>query len=354
LERLARLGSPAELWQRLRYDGGVRPLLTILLLLGTVARGASALNIYFVDVEGGQATLVVSPSGQSLLIDAGYAGFGGRDAERIKVAAKAAGVSRIDSLLVTHFHSDHVGGVPNLLEVLPVSAIFDYGGSVDDGGKYPADYAAAVAKIEKAKGTHRVLSPGDKIPVKGLDVTVVAAAGKTIQRAGQPNQYCSGLTPRKEGEGDEMGENPQAVGVMIELGKFRFGDFSDITWNKELALLCPENKVGKLDLYLTTHHGGESSKAIWGLAPRVAIMNNGPSKGGDPAGWKVIKASPGLEDLWQIHFAVAGGSGTNAADSFIANVDKDLGEYLKVTAEASGAFTVVNHRNKYSRTYAAR
>lgn len=336
----------------------MRAFFPILLLLGASAYGASALNIYFIDVEGGQSTLVVSPSGQSLLIDAGYAGFSGRDANRIKTAAKAAGVGRIDSLLVTHFHSDHVGGVPNLLEVLPVSNIFDYGPSVDAGGKYPDDYSAAVVKIEKAKGSHRVVKPGEKIPVKGLDVTVVTAAGKTIEHplngAGGPNPYCSGLAPRKEGEGDETGENPQAVGVVIELGKFRFGDFSDITWNKELALLCPDNKVGKLDLYLTTHHGAESSKAIWGLAPRAAIMNNGPTKGGDPAGWRVIKASPGLEDLWQLHFAIAGGSATNAADSFIANVDDDPGEYLKVTAESSGAFTVLNHRNRFSKTYPAR
>jgi competence protein ComEC len=302
---------------------------------------------------------VVSPSGQSLLIDAGYAGFGGRDANRIKTAAKAAGVARIDYLLVTHFHSDHAGGVPNLLEVLPVTNMLDYGPSVDAGGKYSDDYAAVLAKIEKTKGArHIVATPGDKIPVKGLDVTVVVAAGKTIQHplngAGKANQYCSGLAPRKEGQGDEMGENPQAVGVVIELGKFRFGDFSDITWNKELALLCPDNKAGKLDLYLTTHHGGESSKAIWGLAPRVAIMNNGPRKGGDPAGWKVVEASPGLEDLWQLHFAIAGGSETNTADSFIANVDDDLGEYLKVTAEPSGAFTVINHRNKFSKTYPAK
>ena len=338
----------------MRYDCGVRGLLLSLLLLGASAHAASVLNIYFIDVEGGQSTLVVSPSGQSLLIDAGYAGFSGRDANRIKTAAKAAGVGRIDYLLVTHFHSDHVGGVPNLLEVLPVTNILDYGPSVDAGGKYPDDYAAVLTKIEKAKGTHRVVTPGDKIPVKGLDVTVVTAAGKTIQRAGVPNPYCSGLAPRKEGDGDETGENPQAVGVVIELGKFRFGDFSDITWNKELALLCPDNKAGKLDLYLTTHHGGESSKAIWGLAPRVAIMNNGPRKGGDPTGWKVVKASPGLEDLWQLHFAVAGGSDTNTADTLIANVDDDLGEYLKVTAESSGAFTVVNHRNKFSKTYPAK
>lgn len=333
------------------YDDGVRRLRALLLLLSVSALG-KPLEIYFIDVEGGQSTLLVSPSGQTLLIDAGYAGFGGRDAERIKTAAKAAGIGHIDYLLVTHYHSDHAGGVPNLLEVLKVSNILDYGPSIDAGGKYPEEYAAAVSKIEKLKGTHKVVMPGDKIPVKGLDVTVVTAAGKHIERAGPANQYCSGIQPHPEGSGDESGENPQAVGIVVELGKFRFGDFSDITWNKELALLCPENKAGKLDLYLTTHHGGESSKAIWGLAPRVAIMNNGATKGGDPAGWKVVRNSPGLEDLWQLHFALAGGSDTNANDVFIANPAEDLGEYIKVTAEPTGAFTVVNHRNKFTRTYA--
>ena len=321
-----------------------------ILLLAAVSACGKPLEIYFIDVEGGQSTLVVSPSGQSLVIDAGYPGFGGRDAERIKTAAKSAGVGHIDYLLVTHYHNDHVGGVPNLLEVLKVSNVLDYGPSVDAGGKYPDEYAAAISKIP----SHHVVMPGEKIPIKGLDVTVLTAAGKHIEGPGIPNQYCAGIEKRPEGAGDETGENPQAVGIVIELGKFRFGDFSDITWNKELGLLCPENKAGKLDLYLATHHGGESSKAIYGLAPRVTIINNGATKGADPAGWKVLRASPGLEEIWQLHFALAGGSDTNANDVFIANPAEDLGEYLKVTAEPTGAFTVLNHRNKFTRTYAAK
>ena len=158
------------------------------LLLPGAARAARTLDIYFIDVEGGQSTLVVAPSGQSLLIDAGYAGFSGRDADRIWTAAKAAGVKRIDTLLITHYHEDHVGGVPNLLQRLPVTAFLDYGPSVDEGGKYPAAYAAAFAK-----GMHRVVAPGDNIAVKGLEVTVVAAAGKHIERKGEPNPYCAGV-----------------------------------------------------------------------------------------------------------------------------------------------------------------
>jgi competence protein ComEC len=321
----------------------VKALLSVLLFLA-VPVFAKPLEIFFIDVEGGQSTLVVSPSGQSFLIDAGYPGFGGRDAERIKTVAKAAGIGHIDYLLVTHYHDDHVGGVPNLLQVLKVSNVLDY------GGKYPDDYAAAISKIP----SHHIATPGEKIPIKGLDITVVTAAGKHIERPGIPNPYCSGIEGHPEGSGDETGENPQAVGVMIELGKFRFGDFSDITWNKELALLCPENKAGKLDLYLATHHGGLSSKAIWGLAPRVTIINNGATKGADPLGWKVLRDSPGLEEIWQLHFALAGGSEANTNDVFIANPAEDLGEYIKVSAEPTGAFTVTNHRNKFTKTYAAK
>jgi beta-lactamase superfamily II metal-dependent hydrolase len=311
------------------------------------AHAAKTVDLYLIDVEGGQATLVVAPSGQSLLIDTGYTGFGGRDALRIAAAAKEAGVKRIDTLLITHFHDDHVGGVANLLDRLPVTTFLDHGPSIETKD-YPAPYATAFAK-----GQHRVIAAGDKIPVRDLDVTVVAAGGKAIGGKGEPNPYCAGI-PQSQSD-LEAGENSQSAGVVIQFGKFRFADLGDLTWNKELALLCPENRVGKIDLYLTTHHGGESSKAVWGMAPRVAVMNNGPSKGGDPLGWKNVKASPGLEDLWQLHFALAGGKETNVPDTFIVNVDaNDQGKHLKVSALADGSFTVTNPRNKFSKTYAAK
>jgi len=321
------------------------PLL-LALLTGT-AFGAKTLDLYFIDTEGGQATLVVAPSGQALLIDTGYTGFGGRDTVRIATAAKDAGVKRIDTLLITHFHDDHVGGVANLLDRLPVTTYVDHGPSIETKD-YPSAYATAFAK-----GQHKVVAAGDKIALKDLDVTVVAAAGKAISGKGEPNPNCAGI-PQSQSD-LEAGENSQSVGVVITFGKFRFADLGDLTWNKELALLCPENKVGKIDLYLTTHHGGESPKAIWGMTPRVAVMNNGASKGGDPAGWKNVMASPGLEDLWQLHFALAGGKETNVPDTFIANVDaNDQGRHLKVSALADGSFTVMNPRNKFSKTYNAR
>ena len=327
---------------------GVPTRCLLFLVAASALPAAKTLDIYFIDTEGGQETLVVAPSGQSLLIDTGYTGFGGRDTVRIAAAAKDAGVKRIDSLLITHFHDDHMGGVANLLDRLPVANYLDHGISIETKN-YPTPYAAAFAK-----GQHQVVAPGNKIAIKDLDVTVVAAGGKSNGTKGQPNPNCAGLA---EQQGPlEAGENSQSVGVVITFGKFRFADLGDLTWNKQLALLCPDNKVGKVDLYLTTHHGGaDSPKAFWDMAPRVAIMNNGPMKGGDPLGWKTVKASPGLEDLWQLHFALAGGKDTNVPDTFIANVDtNDQGRHLKVSALADGSFTVTNPRNKFTKTYAAK
>lgn len=327
----------------------MRPLLSMLLLLAGFAQAAKTLDIYFIDVEGGQSTLLISPSGQSLLIDTGWSNFSGRDADRIAAAAKLGHVKRIDYLLITHHHRDHEGGVPNLLERLPVGVFLDHGPSVEPPGDQGKTYEAYEAAA--AKGEHKVVKAGDTIPVKGLEVTVVAASGEAVNRKGEPNSYCAGVAPRQ----NDKSENPQSAGVLVQFGKFRFADLGDLTWNKELALLCPENRVGKVDVYLTTHHGAESPQAIWGMAPRVAIMNNGARKGGAPAGWKVVKASPGLEDLWQLHFAIAGEKEANSPDTFIANVDEHCGgKYLKVSAQPDGSFTVFNPRNKYSKAYMPR
>ncbi len=331
------------------------PTILSLLMCAATVRAANTLDIYFIDVEGGQSTLLVSPSGQSLLIDTGFAGFNGRDPQRIAAAAKAAGLTRIDYLLISHFHGDHVGGVQGLLKLLPVGTFLDHGPSVETAdGKpaYPDPYAAAFSKAQ-----HIVVAPGDKIPVKDLDITVVAAAGKAIGRKGVPNPHCAGLSPRPDNDKDEAGENPQSVGIVVELGKFRFLDLADNTTNKQLALLCPGNRVGKVDLYLTSRHGNRSPTAFRGTSPRVAIMNNGPRKGGLAESVKSVMASPGIEDLWQLHFAVANGKEGNATEAMIANLaegDSDQGLYLKASASADGSFTVTNPRTQYSKTYKAR
>jgi beta-lactamase superfamily II metal-dependent hydrolase len=319
-----------------------------------IAQAAKTLDMYFVDVEGGQATLIVTPAKQSLLVDAGWPGFSGRDAGRIAAAAKAAGVKQIDYLVVTHFHTDHVGGVLQLAEKLPVKTFVDHGPNNETGrnaDELNSTYAKAVAT-----GKHLVVKPGDKIPLKGVDVTVLTADGERIQSpvsgAGMPNPLCGRDFP------EDKTENARSLGVLITFGKFRMINLGDLTSRKEADLVCPENRVGAVDVYLTTHHGTNTSNAdviVHALKPRVAIMNNGAKKGGSPDAWQVIRKSPGLEDLWQLHFAVAGGKENNVPDSFIANLDPNCeGKHLKLAANADGSFLVTNSRNKYEKMYKAK
>ncbi len=321
--------------------------LIFFLLTASAAQGARNLEIFFIDTEGGQSTLIASPGGQAMLIDTGYTGFGGRDANRIAEAAKLAHVKRINVLFLTHYHADHAGGVKNLLQVLPVESFYDHGKKAEDDN-------ANVEEYDKARGgaPHFVYKPGDKIPIKDLDVTVVVAGKKHIETGGVTNPFCAGLAA----EEGETGENPHSGGVVIQFGKFRFADLGDIIWNEELALLCPQNRVGKLDLLLTPHHGTHVSPvADYGMAPRVVIMNNGPTKGGNAKAYQMWEGMKGLEDLWQLHFAMSGGKEGNSPDPFIANIDQNCeGKYIRVTAHEDGSFTVYNSRNKYTKTYAVK
>lgn len=331
------------------------------LLLGVMLFAASAgllpaaknLEVYFIDVEGGQATLVVPPGGEAMLIDTGWAGFNHRDANRIAAAAKAAGVKRIDYLVITHFHADHVGGVPQLAEKLPIRNFVDHGDNTETGKQ--AEILFNAYKAFRDKGNHIVVKPGDTIPVKGLDVKVLSAAGEIIAKplpgAGKPNPECGSF----QKHADAKDENPKSVGVLMTFGDFRMIDLGDLTWNKEYDLVCPENKVGPVDVYVVSHHGmnmSGSPQLVHALAPKVAIMDNGAKKGGSPEAWQTIHDTPGLQDLWQLHFAVAGGKEHNSSDTVIANVDEICeGKWLKLTAMRDGSFTVENQRNKFEKTY---
>jgi len=317
--------------------------------------GGKTLEIYSVDVEGGQATLIVSPSGQSLLIDTGWRGFEGRDAERIAQAAKAAKIKQIDYLLITHYHRDHVGGVPQLADRMKILNFVDHGPNTENAKTTTEDYSDYVKTIQR--GEHLVVKPGDTVPVKGLSVKVLTANGEHIQTplpgAGQPNSFCA-ATPQKQ---TDPTENARSLGVLITFEKFRFLDLGDLTWNKELELMCPNNPIGTVDVLLVSHHGLNQSNSpalVDAVHPRVAIMNNGARKGGSPDAWQIVKDSPGLEDLWQLHYAMDGGKEHNVADPFIANVDEHCtGQYIKLTADQNGSFTVWNQRNKFEKVYKA-
>jgi competence protein ComEC len=333
-----------------------RMLLIGALLCASALQAAKTLDIFFIDVEGGQATLIVSPSGQSMLIDTGWRGFDARDANRIAQAAKAAKIKQIDYVLITHYHRDHVGGVPALVDRMKVGMLIDHGPNMEDSRVVKEDYADYVKTLQKVQ-PHMVVKPGDSIPLKGLDVKVLTSAGERITSplagAGQPNPFCAG-TPKKD---PDPSENARSLGTLITFENFRLIDLGDLTWNKELELMCPNNPVGAVDVYLTSHHGLDQSGSpalVDALHPRVAIMNNGARKGGSPAAWQVVHDSPGLEDLWQLHYSMEGGKDHNSPDTFIANVDEHCeGDYLKLTAHSDGSFTVYNSRNKFQKIYKA-
>jgi beta-lactamase superfamily II metal-dependent hydrolase len=315
----------------------------------------ATLDVFFIDVEGGQATLFVTPSGESMLVDAGWAGFEGRDAGRIEAAAKQAGVSRLDYLLVTHYHADHVGGVPEIAKRLPVRTFVDHGATVEQGERPAALFNSYV----NATGSGRRLQvkPGDKLPIAGVDVRIVSSGGDLLTRplpgAGAPNPLCRDFKPLEE----DKTENARSVGFVLTFGNFRMIDIGDLTWNKEHDLVCPNNLLGNVDLYLTTHHGLDISGPpviVHALRPRVAIMNNGAKKGGTRPAWQTVHDSPGLQDLWQLHFAVDAGADHNTAEPFIANLDETTGYGLKVSVQRDGSFIVTNARNGTAKTYKPR
>jgi beta-lactamase superfamily II metal-dependent hydrolase len=343
-------------------------------------RAVKTFDIYIVDVEGGNATLFVSPSGESLLVDTGNAGAAAvRDAERIMAAVKDAGLVRIDHLITTHWHGDHFGGMTELAARVPIRNFIDHGPNVQPG-------AAADEFLQKmypqlfAKAKHTVATPGMKIPVAGLEVLVVTSAGETIKAAlpgaGGANSYCASFKP-----GENNAEDPMSVGTHVTFGKFRTIHLGDLTKNKEFELMCPNNRIGTVDVLLGLHHGVDTSNSevlVHALRPRVAIMNNGTRKGGQPEVMKTLHASPGLENVWQMHFSQLSGQEYTVPGMFIANlIDEPLAAmpvgpiaapqpgpgapaaplhngtayWIKVSAQPDGSFTVTNGRNGFNKNY---
>jgi len=324
------------------------------------AIAANTLDIYFIDVEGGQSTLLVTPAGESLLVDTGY-NADGRDSARILAAARDAGIRQIDYLLMTHFHPDHDGGVAELSTRIPIRTFIDHGDLVRSpeavaeerwpgtSGAYAA-YAAA-----RGKATHIEPKPGDRLPLKGLDVVFVSSAAATIAKpvagAGQANPACRTAAPPPQ----ERLENPRSTGFHLRFGSFRFVDLGDLSGPPLFALLCPNNLLGPVDLYLVPHHGGPDVvyPATFAVSPRVAIVNNGATKGGSPEGLAALHGVQGLQDVWQLHRSQNPGA-RNFADDRVANLDESTGHWLKASASDDGSFTITNGRTRGTVRYAAR
>jgi len=324
------------------------------------------LDMYYVDTEGGKAVLFVSPTGETLLYDTGTGGDGNRDLDRILAVIKVANlpIEQLDHVIVSHYHGDHAGNAAALADRLPIRNFYDHGGwTVELQTNRAAAFNAYRPIREKAHVT--VPKPGFRIPIADFDATVVANAGELITTplpgmpgAGTANSLCREFVPKVQ---DATPENSYAMGLVIKYGNFRMLDLSDLTWNQEKDLVCPNNLLGtNFDVYNTTRHGTDfagNRVLVHAARPRIAVMNNSPRKGGTPDTFKIVQSSPGLLDFWQLHYSENVGKETNSPDSFIANMDSaptnHPAHFIKLSARTDGSFTVINGRTGFSKEYPA-
>jgi len=327
------------------------------------ASPAKSLQIYFIDVEGGQATLFVTPSGQSLLIDTGWPNNNNRDAGRIVAAAHDAGVTKIDFVLITHYHDDHVGGAPQLAAKIPIDTFIDHGENRETSdATTQKDWLAYKQLLSSGKFKHIIAKPGTRIPIHGMNVEVVTSDGVALRESlpgqGQFNPTCNTSAPPPA----DSTENAQSLGVFITYGDPAVSrnaltvlDLGDLTADKERELVCPVNKLGHVDIYIASHHGfNQSGSAVFvhAIEPRIAIVDNGETKGGSPSALDIIRSSPNLQALWQLHFSEEAGPTDNTSAEFIANPQgPDAANYLKLTANPDGTFAVFNSRTNQSKQY---
>lgn len=328
----------------------------VLCVQSAYGQSTTNLRIYAIDVEGGQATLIVSPSGSSMLVDTGWGDNNGRDAGRIQAAMKDARVTQLDKVLITHFHTDHVGGVPELVKRVKVGEFLDHGENREDSDITRKDYAAYIKAIGNTP--RRTVHPGDPIDIRGLNTIVVASDGEHVNSVPgiNPvhNPYCDNEPKRKL----DQSENPRSAGILVRFGLFSFLDLGDLTKPKEVALVCPANPIGKVSVYLVDHHGLDQSNAkslVDAIRPRVAIMDNGAHKGGSPEAWKTVHDSPSLLDLYMLHNAEGSDDAHNSSEAMIANPKGDGdGHYFKVIADGDGSFSVTNSRTGNTKHYPAK
>ena len=329
-------------------------------------RASKTLDVYVVDVEGGNATLFVAPSGESVLIDTGNGGPAAvRDAGRIMAAVKDAGIAQIDALITSHWHSDHMGAMAELAGRIPIRRYLDHGANVQPAAAVD-EFLQKIYPGLVAKASHTVVKAGDVLPIKGIDWRFVtsarAIAPGALPGAGAPNPYCAGFAPHTVNpvSGQPLGntEDEHSVGSHVTFGRFRMMYLADFPWNKEYELMCPSNPIGTLEVLMVSRHGQHSSNSpalVHALRPRVGVINNGMRKGGQPETMRVLHASPGLEDLWQLHVAQLSGPEYAIPEVFVANTggdpQHDPAYWIKVSAESNGSFTVTNARNGFRKAY---
>ena len=328
---------------------------------------SKTLDIYVLDVEGGNATLFVTPSREAVLIDTGNGGpAAARDADRIMAAVKDAGIAQIDALVTSHWHGDHMGAMAELAGRVPIRHYIDHGANVQPSEAVDTFLQNVYPRLI-AQARHTAVKAGDVLPLKGIEWRFVTSAREVVKTplpgAGRPNPHCAGFKPHTVNpvSGQPVGntEDEHSVGSHVTFGKFRALYLADFPWNKEFELMCPDNRLGTVEFLLVSRHGQHSSNSealVHAVRPRAAAINNGIRKGGQPETMRVLHSSPGLEDLWQVHVAQLSGAEHAVPGVFVANIVDDPehrpAHWIKVSARIDGSFTVTNSRNGFTKTYA--
>ncbi len=323
-------------------------LVAVVLLGGADAPPKRNLDIYFIDVMGGAATLVVTPEGESVLLDSGWAGNQDRDPIRIeKVLKEQAKLDHLDHLVTTHWHADHFGGVAGIVKRMKVDHFWDRGlpdpsapnqdrANYPDG-PFPGD-PLGEAYRKASEGKRKALKAGDSLRLKGVDVLVLASGGKVIDGpTGPVNPLCEGAPAD---QAVDHSDNARSLAFRFRLGAFDFLDCGDLTWNVEKQLVCPVDKIGPIDLFQVTHHGMDISNhptLVRTIAPKVAIMNNGPRKGGSPGTVKLLRSIPSIQAAYQLHKNAATSAADNVESKMIANPTTAGGEFIHVSVEPDGS-----------------
>ena len=315
--------------------------------------GRAALRIYWIDVEGGAATLVVTSEGVTLLMDCGWPGP--RDAERIAKTMAAAGAKKIDHYLTSHYHTDHWGSIAELAALVPIERYYYH--PFPDASARDVDPKLKTTLLGLSEGKAVLVAPGMEVPLKGAQVRILSANGVVLNEpAGSPQIRRCEANPEHPAKPEDQSDNARSVGFLLSAGNFKFLDLGDLTWNVEHKLVCPANLIGTVDVFQVSHHGLDQSNSpalLRAASPTVAIMNNGARKGGSPATFQWLKETPGLKEVFQVHRNVATGTGDNTAPELTANdEEKCEGEGIVLTLDPSGkSYTVDVPSKKTRRTY---